>query len=107
MYATKIYKYQLETTDNQEIEMPVFAKVLTVQTQNETPCLWVEVNTEETDTETRRFKIFGTGHPIIRDCPNDSYKYIGTYQLLGGSFIGHVFEHIFIPGTVGYTGKST
>ncbi len=107
MYTTKIYKYQLETADKQEIEMPVFAKVLTVQTQNEIPCLWVEVDAEETDMETRYFKIFGTGESITRDRPNDMYRYIGTYQLLGGSFVGHVFEHIFIPGAVGYTGKST
>lgn len=29
----KIYKYRIEVTDDQNIEMPVGAKILTVQTQ--------------------------------------------------------------------------
>lgn len=33
----KIYKYRIEVTDDQNIEMPVGAKILTVQTQNGVP----------------------------------------------------------------------
>ena len=40
----KIYKYRIEVTDDQNIEMPVGAKILTVQTQNGVPCIWAMVD---------------------------------------------------------------
>lgn len=36
----KIYKYAIEITDDQDIVMPVGAKILTVQNQNGVPCIW-------------------------------------------------------------------
>ena len=82
-----IYKYQLQTTDEQFIEMPLGAEVLTVQTQNEIPCIWVRVNPEHSKIR-YRFRIFGTGHPI-----EDNFvgKYIGTYQLKNGGLVFHLW----------------
>lgn len=82
-----IYKYQLETTDEQLIEMPIGAEILTVQTQNGTPCIWAKVNTKNANFK-YQFRIFGTGHPIESDFRG---KYIGTYQLSGGALIFHVY----------------
>lgn len=82
-----IWKFPLEIglTD---IEIPVGAELLAVQTQApDTPCLWAIVNLEA-DRETRRFAVVGTGHPLN----GSEQKYIGTFQLLGGAFVGHVFE---------------
>lgn len=90
MIEKVIWKYILETTDSQELIMPKGACVLTVQTQNNTPCLWALVN-PNAEKESRIFETFGTGHPIC--CATDMQRnYIGTYQMHGGSFVLHVFE---------------
>ena len=84
-----IYKYPLDIQGGGEIEiaMPINAKILCVQVHKGIPCLWVIV--EETQPrENRRFYIYGTGHPM----PMESLHYIGTFQLLGGNFVGHIFE---------------
>lgn len=85
-----IYKFELETTDNQTIKMPIGAEILTVQTQNEVPYLWALVDPTESG-EKRYIEVFGTGHEVHYDI-GISRKYIGTYQLHGGSLVFHVFE---------------
>ena len=87
-----IWKFELQSEDKQNFEMPLDAEILSVQVQNEKPCLWALVDTEE-EMETRYFEIFGTGHRVGVDMGVDR-KFIGTYQLLNGSFVGHVFERI-------------
>ena len=89
----RIYKYQLETTTQQVINLPVNAEILTVQNQNELPCLWALVDSEQKETEERYIEIFGTGHDVGYDMGIER-KYIATYQLMNGNFIGHVFERI-------------
>ena len=85
----KIFKYQIDTTDEQSIEMPDSAEILTVQTQNNIPFIWAIINTESPKAKFT-LRIFGTGHLI----PNDfNGKYIGTYQLdFGGILVFHVFQ---------------
>jgi len=85
-----IWKYNLEITDEQFINIPEGAEILTIQIQKGKPVLWGLVNDKDKN-ETRKIRIFGTGIPIITDW---SLKYIGTYQLLNGDLIGHVFEEI-------------
>lgn len=85
----RIYKYKLETTNVQEIEMPFGTQILTVQVQNGSPCIWAMVDMEVKTTKMYVFRIFGTGHPIEDDF---SGKYIGTYQLNSGSLVFHVFQ---------------
>lgn len=82
-----IYKYQLETTGAQLIEMSMGAEILTVQTQNEVPCVWVMVDLDLAKIQ-YAFRIFGTGHPIEEGFKG---KYIGTYQLRGGALVFHVY----------------
>ena len=82
-----IYKYPIMTTDKQSIQMPLGAKILCIQTQNELPCLWALV--DDLPLEPRCILIFHTGHPVPAD---KSLYYIGTYQLLGGQLVFHVFE---------------
>jgi len=84
-----IWKFALQTIDKQEIKMPVGAEILTVDIQNGKPCLWARVDTEEL-IETRQIAIHGTGHEL----PGSTRKYIGTYQLAGGTLIFHVFESL-------------
>ena len=87
-----IWKFQLEVTDKQFIRMPKEAELLSVQTQNETPCLWALVN-PNSPTEERCFEVFGTGHPVHCDMGIDR-KFIGTFQLQGGVLVFHLFERL-------------
>lgn len=83
---TKIYKYPIESIDDQEIWMPSDAHILCVQVQGDIPCLWARVDPDALLC-VRRICVFGTGHPI-----DGHLDYIGTYQLDGGSLVFHVYE---------------
>jgi hypothetical protein len=88
----EIWKFKLEITSYQTILMPIGSKILTVQTQNKTPTLWAICDTEVA-CEYMEFAILGTGHPFKEDAfyPKKQ-KYIGTFQTLEGSFVGHLFQ---------------
>ena len=83
----KIYKYPLELTPEQQVEMPLEASILTVQVQNNIPCLWALVDPEMPPSR-RTIYIRGTGHEF----DVKSFKYINTFQQLNGGLIWHVFE---------------
>jgi hypothetical protein len=83
-----IFKYHLDTVDIQSIDMPLGAKILSLQTQNEIPCLWALVDTEAIIVK-RTFRILGTGHQMFDNIP---CKYIGTYQLIKEGMVFHCFE---------------
>ena len=83
---TIIWKYDLEVTDYQKFEIPKLAQILTVQVQDGKVRIWCLVDPEEGLTF-REFRTAGTGHPI----KEQGWVYLGTYQLNGGNFIGHVF----------------
>lgn len=84
-----IWKYEIEPTDVQQIELPIGAEILCVQTQFDKPCIWALVDPKQ-ELEPIGVFTYGTGHPI----PTEPYKhkYIGTYQLEGGSLVFHVFS---------------
>lgn len=85
--AQTIWKFSLEVADRQVIRLPEGAGVLDVQNQHERPCLWALVDPEAEAVE-RVFYTFGTGHEV----KTRGIKYVGSYQLSGGAFVGHVFE---------------
>lgn len=87
-----IWKFELEVADKQFIRMPKEAELLSVQTQNETPCLWALVNPNNA-TEERCFEVFGTGHTMHCDIGIDR-KYIGTFQMQNGGLVFHLFERL-------------
>jgi hypothetical protein len=84
-----IWKFELDVTDEQYIEMPNYSKVLSVQVQYDKPCIWVLVNTSEPKTF-KLIRLFGTGQPINETLIKDM-SFVGTFQLDGGEFVGHVF----------------
>jgi len=90
MSNLRIFKYPFQVSDFIQVEMPKNAHILTVQAQGETACMWAIVDLGESEVEVREFRCYGTGHPI--DIEVSSARYIGTFQLLGGRFIGHLFE---------------
>lgn len=85
-----IWKFPLEVTDKQFIKMPIGSEIISVQNQLETPCLWAIVNPDKA-IEERCFELFGTGHNMPDDMGIDR-KFIGTFQLRNGDFVGHLFE---------------
>jgi hypothetical protein len=80
-----IWKYELEITGEQDIEMPAGATILSVAGQNGKLCLWAYVFPDN-PLERRRVEVHGTGNPMK---PRDR-KFIGTVLL--GAFVWHVFE---------------
>lgn len=84
----RIYKYELAVSGQKEITMHKEAKILSIQNQREIPCIWVLVDDKQ-NLESRKFVTCLTGYPIDT-IPTD--KYIGTFQLDDGNFVGHVFE---------------
>lgn len=79
-----IYKYPLQITDRQTIDMPGDAQLLTVQMQLGVPCLWALVE-PEMPQRNHVIQIYGTGHPA-----DDAGVYIATFQT--GPYVFHVFE---------------
>jgi hypothetical protein len=83
-----IYKYPLKAEEWQLIEMPEGSKILCVQVQGGTPCIWVLCNNVLPMTK-RAIYIRATGGNCEGMCTED---YIGTYQMLGGALVFHVFS---------------
>lgn len=84
----KIYKYHIEVTDEQQVSLPKGAQILTVQTQQEQPCIWVLVD-PQMPTELVTIRVHGTGHDVP---DSDNLKYIGTFQMMGGGLVFHTFR---------------
>ena len=81
-----IWKFDLETTDQQVIQMPQGAMILSVQTQRGYPRMWALVN-PAAEMGGRKINIHGTGHDVT-----EGGAFIGTYQLSGGALVFHVFD---------------
>ena len=84
-----IFKYPLEVTDDQEIEVPECFNPLSVQVQRGSPCLWAEVDPGCPRTIKRQILIVGTGHPLPDD--HDVWDYIGTFQMYDGELVFHAY----------------
>ena len=84
-----VFKYKIEVVDRPTVDMPRNGKILHVGEQGHDNQLfvWALVNTEE-PMVTRRFRIFGTGHPVEVDGRG---QFIGTVQMKVG-LVWHVFE---------------
>jgi hypothetical protein len=93
MKDIRIWKYPLIVTDFQEVAMPYRAKILTVQTQNNQPCIWAEVDAQEEGKQVRKIWIIGTGNPTVLGDGKER-KYIGTCQMMEGALIWHVYEEV-------------
>ena len=84
-----IYKYKL--TPDCEIELPHSAKLLTVQSQENNPFVWVLLDTEDKILDKYKFWTIGTGHDAERI---GKKEYLGTFQLSNPVLVFHVFYEI-------------
>lgn len=85
-----VWKFPLAVTNEQRIDLPAGARLLTVQPQGEGVCLWALCDSEA-EREPRMIVILGTGH----QAPEENLwqlKYISTFQLQDGALVFHAFE---------------
>lgn len=87
--AEQIWKFPLDMTGHQHVQIPIGAEILCVQMQAGTPCLWALVNLSAIEAD-RSIEIYGTGHTI----PSGDRRYIGTFQAQDGALVFHAFELI-------------
>jgi len=88
----RIYKYELKADPGFVVNMPKYAEILCVQVQGDTPCIWASVDPDE-PMQSRVFEIVPTGSAI----PDYAkLNYLGTFQLLGGAIVFHVFERTIL-----------
>jgi hypothetical protein len=89
-----IYKYPLELTDRQAVSMPIGSKILSVDNQNGTICVWAEVDSDVPHNRYYSFRIVGTGNPIdFTTKPNETvrpYNFLGT--VIMNPFVWHVYR---------------
>ena len=85
-----IWKYEIETTDEFELQMPQGGCILDLQIQRGVPCIWVEVD-PSAEKITKVFRVFGTGH-TIPEKERVAYNYCGTYQLTVANLVFHLYE---------------
>lgn len=83
-----IWKFTFDIKSKVVIPMPKGAKILTAQLQEDKPCMWAVVDTEN-KKEDRYFEIFGTGHPFPVDI-GINRVYINTIQI--DNLVFHIFE---------------
>jgi hypothetical protein len=84
-----IWKFPLAVGAEIALEMPGGATVLDVQTQGEIPCVWALVDSTAPLTK-RHFCVMGTGHNC--DTLPANAKHVGSFQLLGGALVFHLFD---------------
>jgi len=83
----QIFKYSLDVNDYQTIRLPEKHEILSVQTQNNRPFMWIKVDASSNDCEVLIIT-HGTGHTV----DEKAKKFIGTYQLDDGFLVFHVFQ---------------
>ena len=89
----RIFKYSIPIQDDFVVLLPMHAQILTIQMQKSVPFIWCLVDPEQQITIERQFKLYGTGMIIDRD----SNIYIGSFQMLAGALVYHLFEQCELP----------
>ena len=86
----KIYKYKLQITENQEIEVPIGYQILSLDVQDNMPYIWILIDPLQEEKMKLKFSFYTTGQDI--DCSNMKYiDYIGTVHLCNSSLVYHCF----------------
>ena len=86
----KVYKYPLrfDPVSIATVDLPLGAKLLDVDDQRGTLCLWALVDLGAVGDERRRIVILGTGS----EAPENLGAHISTFKVAGGSLVFHAFE---------------
>ena len=95
-----IYKYPLDFTYPQSIDVLFFADILYVDSQRNTPTIWAIIDTDDKSTIEVDVYIISTGQAF--DASNKLY--VGSCITENGLFVWHIFidysksENIILPG---------
>jgi hypothetical protein len=79
-----IYKYPVPLSTEKPTRMPRGAQFLSLQMQNDIPCIWAIVDLSQPNEERPLYWI--TGQPM----PQGFHNYVGTIQT--GPYVFHLFE---------------
>ena len=87
-----VWKFPLRVASLQKISMPKNSTLLTVQMEvvqmrGQHLCLWALIDSDK-EVEDRFIAIADTGAQV----PENTIRYIGTFQIPEREFVGHVFE---------------
>lgn len=93
----EVWKYPLEVTDEQKVEVPYGSKVLSVIEQNDMPTLYALVNPYSNLKETWCISIRGTGHPLAKEMLGVSL-FIGTISTHSGRLVWHIWSRKYYEG---------
>ena len=80
-----IYKYPFEIQPSFTSEIPQDHLIVLVELQQNTPCIWMEVDKNKEWDEVKTFYIFGTGH----DIPDDKV-HVASFQM--PPFVWHLYK---------------
>lgn len=84
-----IYKYPFEVNNKVSFSIPSGYKILSIQMQGDTPCLWVMVEATNI-TEVLELEIYGTGVNMPPVEYGKERVHISTFQDIG--YVFHVFQ---------------
>lgn len=88
-----IWKYRPRPGDF-ALEMPLGARILTVQMQGVEPEMWALVDPAVPKVK-HRFVTVGTEHPLPDEI--ETFAHVGTFQLQGGALVFHLFDAGEVP----------
>lgn len=86
-----IYKYEIDTTDEQKVFMPFDSQIISVVSNNNRIYLYALVRDDEKNFKPKTVYVCGTGHPA--DHLNRSV-FLGTVLTHEGKLVWHVFISI-------------
>lgn len=83
-----IYKYQLSLQNEQALKLPLGAKILSVDNQNEQLVLWALVDPNQKIQTKTIIMVFVTGQEVVLF---ETTKFLNTVLFENGRLIFHVF----------------
>lgn len=83
-----VFKYTLQLLKWQTIAIPVGGKILCIDAQSNEPCMWVEVDTFETNRILVSIELYCTGESFS----DANREYLGTFQIEAGAYVYHVYK---------------
>lgn len=84
-----VWKFKLDPSQNNIVEMPLGTKILSIKCQREDIVIYGLVSLNEESKEVYSLEIFGTGEPIPSYI--NSYEFLDTVNMNNDELIFHVF----------------
>jgi hypothetical protein len=91
-----IWKFPLQPASCQIVEIPLPAKILSVQEQRGAFCLWAEVDPDSEKVEVE-IGIIATGQELPSPEGSSFLRHINTFQLQDGALVFHAYEVARLP----------